>query len=56
VDTRFDGQLEFGADAIGAGDQYRLTVSTPGRRVRATAGLMRSMSSPPASISTPASR
>ena len=67
-----EGQLQLGAHAVGAGHQHRIlvalgqartgrrsrpgSVNTSGRKVRLTCGLMRSTSSSPASMSTPASR
>jgi hypothetical protein len=73
VSWRFEleGQLELGADAVGAGHQHRLAEFLRhfeqraeaadagqhlGRMVRFASGLMRSTSASPASISTPASR
>jgi hypothetical protein len=70
VAVELEGQLELGADAVGAGHQHRLLVflrdleqraeaadaaSTSGRMVRLASGLMRSTRASPASISTPAS-
>ena len=73
VAAGLDGELELGADAVGAGDQHRVLVAArleveqgaeaadAGRAPRRAwssrrAGLMRSTSASPASMSTPASR
>jgi hypothetical protein len=66
-----DREPQLGADTVGAGDEHRATVAGRhvdqgaetadagehlGRCARRTSGLMRSTSSSPASMSTPASR